>query len=142
MLGKEEIPRGDGKLNTIIGKGSVFHGNIEVVGGLRVDGKIEGDVKAESVFVGREAEIVGDIAVNTAVVGGKIWGNVTTTILELQAKAELYGDVATRTLIVAEGVIMQGKCDMGHQERLRKRDATTAPAEGDKPEEPVVEKKK
>jgi len=118
MSGKDEIPH-DGKLNTIIGKGSVFLGNIEVTGGLRIDGKVEGNVKADSIFVGREAEVVGDVMTHNAIIGGKIWGNVTTSSLELQSKAELYGDLVTKNLIISEGSILQGHCDMGFKDRIR-----------------------
>jgi cytoskeletal protein CcmA (bactofilin family) len=127
MLGKDEIARGDGKLNTIIGKGSTFMGNLEVAGGLRIDGKVQGDVKAESVFMGKEAEVVGNIATHSAILGGKIFGNVSSAFIELQAKAELYGDVETKTLIVAEGVVLQGNCDMGMGSKKPK--ITPAPAE-------------
>ena len=137
MLGKDEIQRGEGKLNTIIGKGSTFVGNLEVAGGLRVDGKIEGSVKAESVFMGKEAEIIGDVAAHTAILGGKTFGNVTATFIELQSKAELYGDVSTKTLIVAEGVVLQGKCDMGLGDRSRKT-ATPVKADASSPEEAIA----
>jgi cytoskeletal protein CcmA (bactofilin family) len=128
MLGKDEIARGDGKLNTIIGKGSTFIGNLEVAGGLRIDGKVQGDVKAESVFMGKEAEVVGNISTHSAILGGKITGNVNSAFIELQAKAELYGDVETKTLIVAEGVILQGNCDMGKGSEKPKSTSAPAPA--------------
>lgn len=120
MLGKDENSRGDGKLNTIIGKGSTFVGNLEIAGGLRIDGKVEGDLKAESVFMGKESEVRGNITSHSAILGGKVFGNVSSAFIELQAKAELYGDVETKTLIVAEGVVLQGNIDMGMGDKKRK----------------------
>jgi len=131
MLGKDEVARGDGKLNTIIGKGSTFVGNLEVAGGLRIDGRVEGDLKAESVFMGKESEVKGNITSHSAILGGKVFGNVSSAFIELQAKAELYGDVETKTLIVAEGVVMQGNIDMGMGDKKRKpAPAATVPVEG------------
>ena len=137
MLGKDEVARGDGKLNTIIGKGSTFVGNLEVAGGLRIDGKVEGDLKAESVFMGKESEVRGNITSHSAILGGKVFGNVSSAFIELQAKAELYGDVETKTLIVAEGVVLQGNIDMGMGDKKRKTTPAATPAVGGKAEAPA-----
>ncbi len=130
MLGKDEISRGDGKLNTIIGKGSTFVGNLEIAGGLRIDGKVEGDLHAESVFMGKESEVRGNITSHSAILGGKVFGNVSSAFIELQAKAELYGDVETKTLIVAEGVILQGNIDMGLGNKKPKSAPSAVPTGG------------
>ena len=104
----------DGKLNSILGKDSNFVGNFNVSGGLRIDGKIKGNIKADVLFVGRDAELTGDIEVSRAIIGGKVYGNIIAReSLELQSKAELIGDVATKNLVIAEGVVYDGKVDMG-----------------------------
>lgn len=112
-MGSEEI-KVDGKLNSILGKGSDFVGDFNVTGGLRIDGKITGNVRADVLFVGREAELIGDVEVASAVIGGKVHGNVNAReSVELQSKAELIGDIATKSLVIAEGVIFDGSVDMG-----------------------------
>ncbi len=104
----------DGKLNSILGKDSDFTGDFNVSGGLRIDGKIKGNIKADVLFVGRDAELIGDVEVSRAVIGGKIYGNIVAReSLELQSKAELIGDVATKNLVIAEGVVFDGSVDMG-----------------------------
>ena len=104
----------DGKLNSILGKDSDFTGDFNVSGGLRIDGKIRGNIKADVLFVGRDAELIGNVEVSRAVIGGKIFGNIVAReSLELQSKAELIGDIATKNLIIAEGVVFDGKVDMG-----------------------------
>jgi cytoskeletal protein CcmA (bactofilin family) len=121
MFGKDAGPAGESKLNSIIGKGSNFEGEIVVGGGLKVDGKFKGKIKADSVFVGKEAVIEAAVDTNVAVIGGKVLGDVIAReSLELQPKAELVGNVTTKNLIVGESAILDGFCDMGQKDRRPK----------------------
>jgi cytoskeletal protein CcmA (bactofilin family) len=109
MFGKDASSAGDSKLNSIIGRGSQCEGEIVVAGGLKVDGRFKGKIKADSVFVGKEAVIEATVETNVAVIGGKVLGDVTAReSLELQAKSELVGNVNTKNLIVGESAILDG----------------------------------
>lgn len=122
MFAKDASSAGDSKLNSIIGRGSQCEGEIVVAGGLKVDGKFKGKIKADSVFVGKEAVIEANVETNVAVIGGKVRGDVTAReSLELQAKSELVGNVTTKNLIVGESAILDGYCDMGQKERHAKK---------------------
>ncbi len=130
MFGKETGSPGNAKLNSIIGRGSNCEGEIVVGGGLKIDGKFKGKIKADSVFVGKEATIEATVETNVAVIGGKVLGDVTAReSIELQAKAELIGNVKTKNLIVGESALLDGYCDMGQQERHPKNEAEKKRAE-------------
>lgn len=117
MFGKD-AGSGDSKLNSIVGRGSQCEGEIVVAGGLKIDGKFKGKIKADSVFVGKEAVIEATVETNVAVIGGKIFGDVVAReSLELQPKAELIGNVHTKNLIVGESAVLDGYCDMGQKNR-------------------------
>jgi cytoskeletal protein CcmA (bactofilin family) len=132
MFGKDASSAGDTKLNSIIGRGSQCEGEIVVNGGLKIDGRFKGKIKADSVFVGKEAVIEATVETNVAVVGGKILGDVVAReSLELQAKSELVGNVRTKNLIVGESAVLDGYCDMGQKERHAKGEAEKKPAAGD-----------
>ena len=121
MFGKD-AGSGDSKLNSIVGKGSQCEGEIVVAGGLKIDGKFKGKIKADSVFVGKEAVIEATVETNVAVIGGKIFGDVVAReSLELQPKAELIGNVHTKNLVVGESAVLDGYCDMGQKNRHAKR---------------------
>lgn len=102
------------ELNTILGKGSVFEGTIKVEHSLRIDGRVKGDVIAgDSLIIGVEGEIRGNIKVKNLILGGKIIGTVAApgrAILE--SKAELHGELKTGKLVIDEGAIFDGKCSM------------------------------
>lgn len=93
-----------------------------------MDGRFKGKIKADSVFVGKEAVIEASVETNVAVIGGKVQGDVTAReSLELQAKSELVGNVTTKNLIVGESAILDGYCDMGQKERHAKKETAKKP---------------
>ena len=74
---KNKINKGEGGLNTIIGKDSIIEGTVEIQGGLRVDGIVRGRISAtESLAVGDSGRIEADLVVKVAVIGGKVMGNI------------------------------------------------------------------
>ena len=103
-----------GELSTILGKGSVVEGNIRVEHSLRIDGKVTGDVtSADTLVVGVDGEIRGNVKVKNLVLGGKIYGSVLTSgRVLLEARSELNGELQTGKLVIDEGAIFNGKCSM------------------------------
>ncbi|MCP4229731.1 MAG: polymer-forming cytoskeletal protein [bacterium] len=139
MIGKDSSGT-DSKVNSIIGKGSNCNGDIAVNGGLKIDGQFKGTIKAQSLYVGRDATVRATITVNNAVIGGKVLGDVVATeFLELQAKAEIVGDVETKKLIVAENAVLDGLIRMGRTDDYNKRPKLK---KEEKKTEPVVKEEK
>jgi cytoskeletal protein CcmA (bactofilin family) len=122
------------KLNTILGKESAFKGNsIKVTGGLRIDGKLEGDIEANSIFIGEKGEIEGNIVADFAVIGGKVKGDVIAReAIELQKNAILIGNIETKSIMIDKGVTFEGFCSMGVGREKKQRQ---------KPKKTKVEKK-
>lgn len=104
----------EGGVNTFIGRDSVINGEVEVEGGLRVDGRIKGDVKAsDTVIVGAEGVIEANIDTKVAIVGGNVSGIITALEkLELQSKSVVVGEIITKNLVVEQGAVFHGKCNM------------------------------
>jgi cytoskeletal protein CcmA (bactofilin family) len=99
---------------TIIGKSCELKGGIISKGGVRVDGKVEGDVISDdAVTVGESAVIKGDVQGTSVIIGGKVNGDVTAKVkLEVMQTGKIYGDIRTPKLAMAEGVIFEGTCEM------------------------------
>lgn len=114
-----EIDRSSGELNTIIGRGSVIEGTLTVQSSLRVDGKIIGTVQvADSLIVGKDGEIEGEVRVKNAVIGGKVKNKIVATgKVVLEAKSVVYGEVKTSRLVIDEGAVFEGKCVMGDESK-------------------------
>jgi cytoskeletal protein CcmA (bactofilin family) len=108
------------RLDSLIGAGTVVHGDVTFTGGLRIDGHVHGNViSAEgepgTLVVSAQARIDGEIRVSHVVINGAVNGPITVADhLELQAKARIVGDVSYRTLEMHVGAVIQGR--LNHSE--------------------------
>ena len=101
------------KLESFIGVNSVFKGDIETKGTLRVDGTMEGNVNADWVILGEKASSKGDIKARGIIVGGKVEGNlIAEEIVEIKVKGQVSGDISTNKFTIVEGGIFDGRSSM------------------------------
>ncbi|MCS7184964.1 MAG: polymer-forming cytoskeletal protein [bacterium] len=101
------------KIETLIGKEVVLQGILKAKGTLRIDGKIEGNIVADTIIIGEGAEVTGDINCESIIIGGKVIGNITSIgSIELLKTGQLIGDIKTPQLTIAQGSIFEGNCVM------------------------------
>jgi cytoskeletal protein CcmA (bactofilin family) len=100
---------------SIIGPGMRVVGDCETDGTIRIEGIVEGSVRAgKAVVVGKDGVVSGDIATQDAVISGTVNGTlVADSRLELQATSRIEGDVRARRLQLEEGAIFNGTVHMG-----------------------------
>lgn len=103
-----------GAVQTIITEDVEIVGTIKSANGLRIDGKLNGDLScASDVVVGKNANIKGNLSVNCATVQGQITGNIMAKDrIELKAAARINGDVKAKRLAVEDGVSFVGKAEV------------------------------
>lgn len=101
---------------SIIGPGMRITGELETEGTVRIEGSIDGTVRAgRSVVVGKDGEVIGDVYTQEAVIGGRVAGTVTAeSRVELQSSCIIEGEIWTRTrhLQLAEGAQFSGRIHM------------------------------
>ncbi len=116
MFGKEgESVAGEGKMNSIIGKGCKINGTVTISEGtIRIDGEFEGNIICpDTLVIGKDGRVKAEIKVKSAVVGGTVIGNIDAKEkIELQAGSRLEGDIKTSRLVIDEGVFFEGNCKM------------------------------
>ncbi|KPL02416.1 MAG: hypothetical protein AMJ90_05945 [candidate division Zixibacteria bacterium SM23_73_2] len=115
--------KGEGDLNTIIGKGTTFDGNLMIQGGLRIDGTVKGKVSgADTISIGEDGKVEADLDAKVIIVGGKVMGNIAAKEkVELQSNSIINGDLTTRNLVVEEGAVFHGKCNMKEEKLNQKK---------------------
>lgn len=99
---------------SIVGPGMKIVGDCETDGTLRIEGAIQGAIRAgKAVVIGKEGLVIGDIHTQDAVVSGRVEGSVTAeSRLELQATCRIDGEVSTPRLQLEEGAVLNGSVNM------------------------------
>jgi cytoskeletal protein CcmA (bactofilin family) len=113
-LGKTPAEKPCNTIDTLIGVKSELKGDIVFSGGLRVDGKVRGNITAKgegnsTLVLSENAMVTGNVTVPHIITNGSIKGNVRAAErIELQNKAEISGDVYYRVIEMALGAVVNG----------------------------------
>jgi cytoskeletal protein CcmA (bactofilin family) len=101
-------------MDAFLGKGTTITGELTFEGAARIDGKVEGEIRAQDVLtIGESAVVNAKIDGTTIVIEGHVTGDVTARQrLEFRASARVNGNVATPRLVMHEGAILNGQCSM------------------------------
>ncbi len=116
MFGNKNKPnKPQNRIDCLIGAGTEIKGDMTFDGGLRVDGRVQGNVvsvegKPGTLVLSEAARIEGEIRVSHVVINGTVVGPVhAADYVELQSKANVTGDVYYRTLEMHLGAVVQGR---------------------------------
>lgn len=99
---------------SVVAAGMTILGDVTCDGTVRVEGKIEGSIKAtKSVVVGKGGRITGDIETQDVVVAGTVIGTVAgASRVELQETCKIEGDIRSRRVKLDEGGQIEGRLHM------------------------------
>lgn len=122
-------PPAGGNSLSIIAAGTRIDGDIETDGVIRIEGTVEGSIRAgRQVLVGRQGTIVGDIVTREAVIGGRVEGTINATErLEVQSTSLIVGDIITRSIAVVEGGKINGTVRIADAREGAEGNAEAAP---------------
>lgn len=100
---------------SIIGPGMTVVGDCTTDGTIRIEGRVEGSVRAgKAVVIGKEGVVDGDVSTQDAVVSGTVTGTlVAASRLEIQATARIEGEVRAKRMQLDEGAVLNGTVRMG-----------------------------
>lgn len=114
----KKVDIGNSVMNTLLGKGSRFNGNMKIEGGVRIDGEFEGQIEASGTLViGKEGVVKAEVKAKDAIIGGRVIGNLNIiNKIELQSGSYVQGDIKSRGLIIDNDVFFEGKASMGEKE--------------------------
>jgi cytoskeletal protein CcmA (bactofilin family) len=115
MWGTKKRSTPQKRIDSLIGAGTLVDGDVTFTGGLRIDGRVHGNVVAangepSTLVISEQAKIDGEIRVSHMVVNGTVNGPlVANDYLELQPNARIVGDVTYKTLEMHVGAVVQGR---------------------------------
>lgn len=111
MFSKKKQP----PIKSLIAQGTRVDGNVLFEDGLRVDGEVVGDIRAESggtslLVISELAKVAGSIQAGHVIINGLVQGPVAASeLLELQPKARIEGDVSYKALEMHQGATIAGQ---------------------------------
>ncbi len=124
------------QLDTIIGPGTKFEGEITAIGMIRIDGVYKGNLTTQGdVLIGDQGEVngslttEGDITVvdngvvaghlraNNVIIAGRAQAEIKSgNLLEIKSTGKVLGDVDVAKLVIENGAIFRGQCVMQEKE--------------------------
>lgn len=137
MLGKKPtttvVEKPTDKIDTLVGPNTEINGDIVFSGGLRVDGKLSGNISAQDtsnkslLTVSEQGEINGNVKVPHVIINGLINGNVTSSgKMLLQSKAKIVGDVYYSSIEMELGATVNGSMVCETARESSKKDSSIA----------------
>lgn len=111
MFNKRKQP----PIKSLVAQGSHITGNFTFTDGLRIDGALDGEIRASEdqpsiLVISETASVTGAIYADHIIISGSVKGPVHANLmLELQPKARIEGDVHYRALEMHQGAVIAGQ---------------------------------
>ena len=111
MFGKKKQP----PIRSLIAQGSCIEGSLKFTDGLRIDGEVIGDIRANEgspsiLVISESAVVTGLVQADHVIINGRVVGPVhACELLELQPKAKIEGNVSYKALEMHQGAVIFGQ---------------------------------
>jgi cytoskeletal protein CcmA (bactofilin family) len=111
MFNKKKQP----PIKSLIAHGSQITGNFRFTDGLRVDGDVTGNIRANEdqpsiLVISESATVAGEVHADHIIINGTVKGPIYASVmLELQPKARIEGDVHYAALEMHQGALVAGQ---------------------------------
>ena len=102
-------PRRASGVASVIGADLLITGNLETTGEVRIEGELQGDVRASRVVIGEQAVVTGALVAEEIVIAGNVQGSIRGNNVTFQAASHIEADVYHRSLAIEQGAYFEGK---------------------------------
>lgn len=119
------------KVESVIGPGINWKGDLTGAGGLRIEGSFDGNIKLSGPLVIAEGAKVTAETVRAKVVqvAGTVKANIVADKVEILATGRIYGDLTTGAFASEEGAFLRGQITMQDAQALAAEEPAAEPAE-------------
>lgn len=140
MLKKDNLEVPSDKINTVIGKATVFKGDINGNGLIRIDGEVEGNINnTGDIIIGENGRAKIELKARNITIAGYCEGTVEAEgKVELKSTGTITGSIKTKKLTIEEGAVLSGSTEM----QAKNQPAGTAPKGKLEQQTPFLETKK
>ena len=102
-------------IKSLIAQGTQISGNLVFADGLRVDGEVKGDIRANDdtpsmLVISETGKVTGAVHADHVIINGHVSGPIHAfDLVELQPKARIQGDVTYKALEMHQGAMVSGQ---------------------------------
>jgi cytoskeletal protein CcmA (bactofilin family) len=89
--------------------GAIINGPVQSPGDIHIDGLVIGDVQCDTLVVGKNGEVKGNVTSQIATIRGKVSGDVRARMIQLATTGSIDGDLTHAILIIEEGGQFEGR---------------------------------
>ncbi|HSD52202.1 MAG TPA: polymer-forming cytoskeletal protein, partial [Candidatus Methylomirabilis sp.] len=102
------------EVDSFLGEGTRWKGELNFIGAVRVDGHMEGVViRGQALVVGERGFVGGEIEVEVLQVSGQVQGNITARKrVELLESSRVTSTIRAPSLVIWKGASFDGQCEM------------------------------
>ncbi len=102
------------RVDSVLGPGLSWKGEVGGTGGLRIDGAFEGDLAVRGlVVVGEQGRVAcKHLRAAAVIVSGSVKGDITAQRVEITRTGRVWGDVVTTSFSTEEGAFLRGQIRM------------------------------
>jgi cytoskeletal protein CcmA (bactofilin family) len=102
------------RVNSVLGAGISWQGEINGIGGVRIDGAFDGQITVNGVVViGEQGRVTtGHIRAKSVIVSGSVKGDISAQRVEISRTGRVWGDVTTVSFSTEEGAFLRGQITM------------------------------
>ena len=97
-----------GGQDAIIGKNIKITGSIDSPDMVVLHGEVTGDIICKTLEIGADGKLQGNVKAETVIVGGSLTGDVETARLKLEGSAYVNGEMRYHLIEVEEGAQLEG----------------------------------
>jgi cytoskeletal protein CcmA (bactofilin family) len=105
------------RVDSVLGPGIAWQGQISGTGGVRIEGAFDGDIALRGlVVIGERGRVTCEhIRAATVVVAGTVKSEITAHKVEINRTGRVWGDVTAVAFSTEEGAFLRGKITMEEQ---------------------------
>ena len=114
---------------SVLGKTLVFKGELSAEEDLVLQGRVEGSIRhTQSVTIGADGVVVGDIHARTIVIEGTVEGDLhASASVNVAATANVHGNIVAPRVGIVEGAQFNGSVDMTSAQAPARRGSADEP---------------
>ena len=103
-------PAGRAGAPSVISAELIVRGTLVSNGDVQIDGKVDGDIRANGLVIGEKAVILGDVYAEEATIRGRVEGSIRAHKVHLCATCHVEGNILHESLAVESGAFFEGNC--------------------------------